>query len=541
MKINTVLVSVDSNSILKGARSLKNQFINELKKYNLLEAIDVLETGSFGVYSDGVIFAIYPDEIFYNIKTPEDIKLIVEEHLLKGRIVKKLSIDKTLVKNSISHHVKNETRIVLANIGVIDPENIEEYIAMDGYQAIGKALTQYKPEEIINIIKESGLRGRGGAGFPTGKKWEFTANVKDTPKFILCNADEGEPGTFKDRLILEGDPHKVIEGMMIAGYAVGAEIGYVYIRGEYKSSIDKIKKAIEDAKKMGLLGKNIFGSGFSFDIKVELGAGAYVCGEETALIESIEGKSGRPRNKPPFPPVSGLYNKPTVVNNVETLANIAPIILNGAEWFKNIGTESSPGTKVFSLVGNLTNKGIVELPMGTTLREVFYHFGGGMSMGSKFKMIQTGGTSGTFIKEDKLDTPMDFDSYSKYGVSLGSGVVLAIDDSNCAVDIAKMTMKFFKHESCGKCTPCREGNKIAYDILDGITKGNGKPEDIKKLKMIAEELEKASFCGLGQAAAVPLKSILENFEEEFIEHIEKKECRAGICSFNKNSKKKKIV
>ncbi len=541
MKINTVLVSVDSNSILKGARSLKNQFVNELKKYNLSEVIDVLETGSFGVYSDGVIFAIYPDEVFYNVKTPEDVKLIVEEHLLKGRIVKKLGIDKALVKNSISHHVKNETRIVLANIGVIDPENIEEYIAMDGYQAIGKALTQYKPEEIVNIIKESGLRGRGGAGFPTGKKWEFTANVKNTPKFILCNADEGEPGTFKDRLILEGDPHKVIEGMMIAGYAVGAEIGYIYIRGEYKSSIEKIKKAIEDAKKMGLLGKNIFGSGFSFDIKVELGAGAYVCGEETALIESIEGKSGRPRNKPPFPPVSGLYDKPTVVNNVETLANVAPIILNGAEWFKNIGTESSPGTKVFSLVGNLTNKGIVELPMGTTLREVFYHFGGGMSMGSKFKMIQTGGTSGTFIKEDKLDTPLDFDSYTKYGVSLGSGVILAIDNSNCAVDIAKMTMKFFKHESCGKCTPCREGNKIAYEILDGITKGQGKPEDIKKLKMIAEELEKASFCGLGQAAAVPLKSILENFEEEFIEHIEKKECRAGICSFKKNSKKKKVV
>ncbi len=538
MKATTVLVSVDSNSILKGARSLKNHFINELEKYNLNDAIDVLETGSFGVYSDGVIFAIYPDEVYYNVKTVKDVDLIIQEHMLKGRSVKSLKIDKSLIKNSISHHVKNETRVVLSNIGVIDPEKIEEYIAMDGYQAIGKALTEYKPQDIIDIIKESGLRGRGGAGFPTGRKWEFTAMASGEQKYIVCNADEGEPGTFKDRIILEGDPHKVIEGMMIAGYAVGATKGYIYIRGEYKSSIEKISKAIQDAKEMRLLGNNIFGTDFSFDIKVELGAGAYVCGEETALIESIEGKSGRPRNKPPFPPISGLYDKPTVVNNVETLANVPVILLKGAKWFKSIGTESSPGTKVFSLVGNLANKGIVELPMGTTLREIFYHFAGGMADESKFKMLQTGGTSGTFVKEDKLDTPMDFDSFKKYGVSLGSGVVLAIDDSNCAVDIAKMTMKFFKHESCGKCTPCREGNKIAYEILDRITKGKGEKSDIKKLKMIAEELETASFCGLGQAAAVPLKSILENFEDEFLEHIEKKVCKAGVCPFKDDKKKK---
>ncbi len=541
MKTNTVLVSVDSNSILHGARMLKNNFIEELKKYNLFEIVEVLETGSFGIYSDGVIFAVYPDEVYYEVKNVEDVRLLVQEHILKGRIVRKLTIDKKLIKKSITHQIKNETRIVLANIGVIDPENIEEYIAMDGYQAIGNAIEKYSPQQVIEIIKESGLRGRGGAGFPTGRKWEFTASTTNDEKYILCNADEGEPGTFKDRLILEGDPHKVIEGMMIAGYAVGAKQGYIYIRGEYKSSIEKIEKAIEDARKIGILGKNIFKSNFSFDIKVELGAGAYVCGEETALIESIEGKSGRPRNKPPFPPVSGLYDKPTVVNNVETLANVPVILLKGAKWFKSIGTESSPGTKVFSLVGNLSNKGIVELPMGTSLREIFYHFGGGISGDRKLKMIQTGGTSGTFIKENKLDTPMDFDSFSKYGVSLGSGVVLAIDDSNCAVEIAKMAMKFFMHESCGKCTPCREGNRIAYEILDGITKGKGKKEDIDKLKMIANELEVSSFCGLGQAAAVPLKSILENFEDEFVEHIEDKKCIAGICSFQDNKKKTKSV
>jgi NADH-quinone oxidoreductase subunit F len=541
MKIKTVAISSDPSSISKGAKNLKNQFAEELKKHNLLETIGIAETGSFGVNVNGVIFAIYPDKVFYNVENSEDVKSIVEDHILNGKIVDKITIEKSLIANSISRYIKNETSIVLANVGTIDPENIEEYIAMNGYEGIKKALNEYKPEEVINIIKESGLRGRGGAGFPTGRKWEFTANAKYTPKFIVCNADEGEPGTFKDRIILEGDPHKVIEGMIIAGYAVGAEMGYIYIRGEYKTSIEKIKKAIKDAKKIGFLGKNILGTEFSFDLKVQLGAGAYVCGEETALIESIEGKSGRPRNKPPFPPVSGLHNKPTVVNNVETLANIAPIILKGGKWFKSIGTESSSGTKVFSLVGNLYNKCVVELPMGITLREIFYNFGGGMSSENKFKMIQTGGTSGTFLKEDKLDTPMDFDSYSKYGVSLGSGVILAIDESNCAVDITKMIMKFFKHESCGKCTPCREGNKIAYDILDRITKGNGKSGDIEKLKMIAEELENASFCGLGQAAAIPLKSILENFEEEFIEHIEKKECRAGICSFDENNKKMKIV
>jgi NADH-quinone oxidoreductase subunit F len=536
MKSITVLVSVDSNSILHGARSLKNIFINEIEKYNLSDIVDVLETGSLGVYSEGVIFAIYPDEVFYKVKNEKDVSLIVEEHMLKGRIVKTLKIDKSVINTFPSMHVKNETRVVTSNVGVIDPENIEEYIAMDGYMAIGKSISEYSPKEIIGIIKDSGLRGRGGAGFPTGRKWEFTAMANSDQKYILCNADEGEPGTFKDRIILEGDPHKVIEGMMIAGYAVGATKGYIYIRGEYQSSIEKIRKAIEDARKMGILGENIFDSNFSFDIKIRLGAGAYVCGEETALIESMEGKSGRPRKKPPFPPVSGLFNKPTVVNNVETLANIPTIILKGAKWFKSIGTESSPGTKVFSLVGNISNKGIVELPMGTTLREIFYHFAGGMSKENKFKMIQTGGTSGTFVKEDKLGTPMDFDSFTKYGVSLGSGVILVIDDSNCAVDIAKMAMKFFKHESCGKCTPCREGTKISYEILDRITKGNGEKKDIKKLRMIAKELEVASFCGLGQAAAVPLKSILDNFEEEFMEHIEKKVCRAEVCDFNVKKK-----
>ncbi|HIP92064.1 MAG TPA: NADH-quinone oxidoreductase subunit NuoF, partial [Thermotoga sp.] len=394
------------------------------------------------------------------------------------------------------------------------------------------------PEDVIEEIKKSGLRGRGGAGFPTGIKWEFTAKAKGDQKYILCNADEGEPGTFKDRLIMEGDPHSLIEGMIIAGYAVGATRGYIYIRGEYHSSIDIIRKAIKDAYEYGFLGENILGSNFSFDLSVRLGAGAYVAGEETALIESIEGKPAKPRLKPPYPPTFGLFGKPTVVNNVETFVNVPRIMLKGAEWFKSFGTESSPGTKVFSLVGSVVRKGIVEVPLGTTVKDLIFKFGGGVEGGKKLKIVQTGGTAGTFIGPDKLDVPLDYDSYKNYGVSLGSGVVLVADETQCAVDLILNTMRFYEHESCGKCTPCREVTKLAVQILEKISKGQGTEKDLDLLKEIAKTAGETSFCGHGQSMPVPLLSMLENFEEEIKAHIGAERCPVGVCKFEKPKKKK---
>ncbi len=532
MKPTIVLVSVDSNSILLGAR----QFVNYLKelvdKYNLKDTVDVLETGTMGVYTQGVLMAVFPDDVYYSVKTVQDVEKIVAEHLLKGRPVLTLEVPKEQLKVVVEKQkVSAETRIVLRNVGVIDPKNIEEYIARDGYFALHKVLTEMKPQDVINIVKASGLRGRGGAGFPTGLKWEFTAKAQADQKYVVCNADEGEPGTFKDRLIMEGDPHSVVEAMVICGYAVGATKGYIYIRGEYYGSVENIQKAVMDAYEYGFLGKNIMGTDFSFDLTVRLGAGAYICGEETALLESIEGKSGRPRLKPPYPPTHGLFGKPTVINNVETFANIPAIILNGADWFKSFGTPSSPGTKVYSLVGNVVRRGIVEVPMGTTVRDLIYRFGGGLLGGKELYMVQTGGTAGTFIGVDKLDVPLDYDSFAKHGVSIGSGVILAMSEDSCPVDVALNTMQFFEHESCGKCTPCREGTRLAVQLLERMSKGQGKKEDLETLKEIARVTQEASLCGLGQSINVPLLSILNNFEADFLAHIGAKSCPRGVCEF----------
>lgn len=522
----TVLVSVDSNSILLGAKEFSNYLRTLIGEFGLDSIVTVLESVAVGSYN-GVVFHVLPDDVYYVVKTKEDVKKIVEEHLLKGRQVWDLTVSKSELKEAEKFSIR-EIRIVTRNIGLIDPKNIDEYIARDGYFALSKAL-QMKPEEVINEVKKSGLRGRGGAGFPTGLKWEFTAKANADQKYIVCNADEGEPGTFKDRLIMEGDPHTVIEAMIIAGYAVGATKGYIYIRGEYYNSVENLKKAIKDAYEYGFLGENILGSGFNFDLTVRLGAGAYVCGEETALLESIEGKSGRPRLKPPYPPQSGLFGKPTVINNVETLANVPQIILNGAEWFKSIGTPNSPGTKVFCLAGDVNRRGMVELPMGVTVRQVLYGFGGGIKGDKGLKMIQTGGLAGTFIGPDKLDAPLDYDSMKNHGVSLGSGVILAIDDTHCAVDIALNVMEFFRHESCGKCTPCREGTRIACDILEKMTKFKATEEDLKYLEQIAYVTADASFCGLGQSINVPLLSLINNFKNEFEAHVKDKTCSAGLC------------
>jgi NADH-quinone oxidoreductase subunit F len=539
MKTQTVLVSVDSSSILKGARFYKEEFEELIKQYNLDSMVEILETGSLGIYKEGVLVSIFPDGVYYEVRSGEDVATIVAEHLLKGRIVSRLLLDEELIRKNLPKkeiHAE-EKRIVLRNVGIIDPLVIEEYIARDGYIALGKVLQGMKPTEVINILKESSLRGRGGAGFPTGRKWEFTAKASSDVKYIVCNADEGEPGTFKDRLIMEGDPHSVIEAMAIAGYTVGADKGYIYIRGEYYGSIDNLSKAIKDAYEWGFLGKNILGSSFNFDLTIRLGAGAYICGEETALIESIEGKPGRPRFKPPYPPVAGLYQKPTVVNNVETFANIPWILLNGAKAFKDIGTATSAGTKVFTLVGNVRNRGLVEVPMGTTVYDLVYRYGGGVPGGKTLKTVQTGGTAGTFIRPDQLHVKLDYDSQNE-GVSIGSGVILVIDEESCSVELAKVAMEFFEHESCGKCTPCREGTRMAVSILDSISKGKGKEADLEALLNIADTLEETAFCGLGQAAAMPLKTILHNFREEFLSHIKKQPC--PVCVYEKPKKKSNV-
>lgn len=522
----TVLVSVDSNSILLGAREFSNYMRELVSHYGLDSLVTVLETVSLGSYN-GVVVHVLPDDVHYSIRNKEQVRKIVEEHLLKGRQVWDLVVDKTLIKPAEKFELK-ETRIVMRNIGVIDPKNIQEYIARDGYFALSKAL-RMKPEDVIEEIKESGLRGRGGAGFPAGLKWEFTAKATGNQKYVVCNADEGEPGTFKDRLIMEGDPHTVIEGMIIAGYAIGATKGYIYIRGEYYNSVDNLRKAIQDAYEYGFLGENILGSGFNFDLTIRLGAGAYICGEETALLESIEGSAGRPRLKPPYPPQSGLFGRPTLINNVETLACVPQIVLNGAKWYRSFGTPSSPGTKVFCLVGDVNRRSMVELPMGVTVRQVLYGFGGGIRGGRELKMVQTGGLTGTFFGPDKLDVPLDYDSMKNHGVSLGSGVILAVDDSHCVVDIALNVMEFYKHESCGKCTPCREGTRLACEILERMTRFEATSKDLDYLEQIAQVAADASFCGLGQGFNVPLLSLIQNFRGEFLEHTEEKVCRVGIC------------
>ena len=498
-----------------------------------IENVKVIQTGCFGLCAKGPIVIIRPEDVFYAAVKPEDCEEIINTHILGGNLVERLlckDIDSTLVhKLDELNFYKKQKRIALKNCGVIDPENIDEYIAFDGYKALEKVLLEMTPDEVIEVVSNSGLRGRGGAGFPTGKKWAFTKMAEGDQKYVVCNADEGDPGAFMDRSILEGDPHSVLEAMMIAGYAIGANKGYIYVRAEYPIAVHRFQTAINQAKEYGILGKNIFGTNFEFDLEVRLGAGAFVCGEETALLESIEGKRGQPRVKPPYPAVAGLWGKPTLINNVETYANITRIILNGAEWYSSIGTENSKGTKVFALGGNVVNVGLVEVPMGTTLREIVFDIGGGIPNGHKFKAAQTGGPSGGCITEENLDTPIDYESLSAIGSMMGSGGLIVMDDSKCMVNLAKFYLGFTVDESCGKCNPCRIGTKRMLEILDKITKGNGTVEDIEKLEHLANTIKATSVCGLGQTAPNPVLSTLKFFKDEYIEHVTNKNCPAKEC------------
>ncbi len=498
-----------------------------------IKNVRVIQTGCFGLCAKGPIVIIRPEDTFYAMVKPEDCEEIINTHILEGKTVERLlckDIDDSVVQrlDELTFYKKQE-RIALKNCGIIDPENIDEYIAFDGYKALEKVLFEMSQDDVINEVTESGLRGRGGAGFPTGKKWYFTKIAEGDQKYVVCNADEGDPGAFMDRSILEGDPHSVIEAMMIAGYAVGANKGYIYVRAEYPIAVHRFQTAINQAKEYGILGKNIFGTDFSFDLEIRLGAGAFVCGEETALLESIEGRSGRPRLKPPFPANCGLWQKPTLINNVETYANITKIILNGAKWYSSIGTEKSKGTKAFALGGNVVNVGLVEVPMGTTLREIVFDIGGGIPGGHEFKAAQTGGPSGGCIPAEHLDTPIDYESLSQIGSMMGSGGLIVMDDTKCMVNLAKFYLGFTVDESCGKCTPCRIGTKRMLEILERITEGNGETEDLEKLERLAKTIQKASVCGLGQTAPNPVLSTMKYFRDEYIAHIRDKKCPAREC------------
>lgn len=498
-----------------------------------IKNVRVIQTGCFGLCAKGPIVIIRPEDTFYAMVKPEDCEEIINTHILEGKTVERLlckDINNSVVQrlDELTFYKKQE-RIALKNCGIIDPENIDEYIAFDGYKALEKVLFEMSQDDVINEITDSGLRGRGGAGFPTGKKWYFTKIAEGDKKYVVCNADEGDPGAFMDRSILEGDPHSVIEAMMIAGYAVGANKGYIYVRAEYPIAVHRFQTAINQAKEYGILGKNIFGTDFSFDLEIRLGAGAFVCGEETALLESIEGRSGRPRLKPPFPANCGLWQKPTLINNVETYANITKIILNGAKWYSSIGTEKSKGTKVFALGGNVVNVGLVEVPMGTTLREIVFDIGGGIPGGHKFKAAQTGGPSGGCIPAEHLDTPIDYESLSQIGSMMGSGGLIVMDDTKCMVNLAKFYLGFTVDESCGKCTPCRIGTKRMLEILEKVTEGNGETEDLEKLERLAKTIQKASVCGLGQTAPNPVLSTMKYFRDEYITHIRDKKCPAKEC------------
>lgn len=507
----------------------------EIEAKGLSDEIKVIRTGCFGLCALGPIMIVYPEGCFYSQVQVEDVPEIVEEHLLKGRMVKRLLYDETVHSGDTikslneTNFYKKQKRVALRNCGVIDPENIDEYIAYDGYQALAKCLMEYTPEQVIDIVKRSGLRGRGGGGFPTGRKWELAAMNKADQKYVVCNADEGDPGAFMDRSVLEGDPHCIVEAMAICGYAVGATEGYVYVRAEYPIAVKRLQKAIEDARGYGLLGKDLFGSGFDFDLHIRLGAGAFVCGEETALMTSIEGNRGEPRPRPPYPAVKGLFGKPTTENNVETFANIPQIILKGPEYFSSMGTEKSKGTKVFALGGKINNTGLVEIPMGTTLREIIEEIGGGIPNGKKFKAAQTGGPSGGCIPADLIDTPIDYDNLTAIGCMMGSGGLIVMDEDNCMVDIAKFFLDFTVDESCGKCSPCRIGTKRMREILEKITSGKGTLEDIDKLEELAHYIKENSLCGLGQTAPNPVLSTLKFFRDEYIAHVVDKRCPAGVC------------
>ena len=506
----------------------------EIAKKGLQDEVKVVRTGCFGLCALGPIMIVYPEGSFYSQVQVSDVPEIVEEHLLKGRLVKRLLYDETVTMDDVkslqeTDFYKKQHRVALRNCGVIDPENIEEYIAFDGYMALAKCLKEYTPAEVIQIVKDSGLRGRGGGGFPTGLKWSFTAANEADQKYVVCNADEGDPGAFMDRSVLEGDPHCIIEAMAICGYATGASEGYVYVRAEYPIAVKRLKIAIDQAREYGLLGKNIFDSGFDFDVHVRLGAGAFVCGEETALMTSIEGNRGEPRPRPPYPAVKGLFGKPTTENNVETFANVPQIILKGADWFASMGTEKSKGTKVFALGGKIKNTGLVEIPMGTTLREIIEEIGGGIPNGKKFKAAQTGGPSGGCIPAALMDTPIDYDNLTAIGCMMGSGGLIVMDEDNCMVDIAKFFLNFTVDESCGKCTPCRVGTKRLLEMLDKIAAGKATMEDLDRLEDLCNYIKANSLCGLGQTAPNPVLATLKFFREEYIAHVRDKKCPAGVC------------
>ncbi len=508
------------------------QLIAEAEKQGVAADVQIVKTGCFGFCEQGPIVKVLPDDNFYVQVTPEDASEIISENIIKGRVVQRLKYKEEGKTDSDSQEIgfyQKQYRIVLRNCGMIDPDNIEEYIARDGYVALEKVLFQMTPDDVIAELKTARLRGRGGAGFPTWLKWKTTKEVASDVKYIICNADEGDPGAYMDRSTLEGDPHSILEAMTIAGYTVGSNHGVIYIRAEYPLAIKRLETAMAQSRDMGLLGKDILGSGFDFDIEIRLGAGAFVCGEETALIASVEGKRGMPTPKPPFPAVEGLWKKPTIINNVETWANIPVIITKGGEWFNGIGTADSSGTKVFALTGKINNSGLVEVPMGTTLREIVFDIGGGIKDGKKFKAVQTGGPSGGVITSDYLDTPIDFGSLVSIGSMMGSGGMIVMDEDDCIVDVAKFYMEFCVDESCGKCSPCRIGTKKLHGILDKITKGNGTLDDLKAMTKIGEAMKKAALCGLGQTAPNPILSTMKYFGEEYLEHINEGKCRAGKC------------
>ena len=533
-----ILVCGGTGCTSSGSVSIQQKFAESLEKNGLADEVKIVQTGCFGLCALGPVVIVHPDGTFYSRVEADDVDEIVTEHLLKGRVVERLVYSDTGsdevvdVKNvalSDTAFYKTQNRVVLRNCGVINPESIDEYIAMDGYAALGKVLTEMTPDDVIKCITDSGLRGRGGGGFPTGRKWALTAPNQADQKYVVCNADEGDPGAFMDRSVLEGDPHCIIEAMAIAGYAIGATKGYVYVRAEYPIAVRRLQLAIDQAKELGLLGKDIFGSGFDFDLEIRLGAGAFVCGEETALMTSIEGNRGEPRPRPPYPAVKGLYNSPTVENNVETFANIPQIILKGADWFASMGTEKSKGTKVFALGGKIEHTGLVEIPMGTTVRDIVYEIGGGIPGGKKFKAAQTGGPSGGCIPARLIDTPVDYDNLTAIGCMMGSGGLIVMDEDTCMVDMAKFFLEFTVDESCGKCTPCRIGTKRLLEMLDQIVSGNGTLELIDEMEKLCYYIKDNALCGLGQTAPNPVLSTLNFFRDEYIAHVVDKKCPAGVC------------
>ena len=531
----TITLCDGTTCIHNKSRHLRQELEKELEKHELSESVKLNVSGCLGMCGKGPILIVYPGYHIYGNITKEDIPVIVEEHLVKGNSVSRLTIDEDHLYNRFfrifgdTEFFGKQMRIALRNTGIIDPENIDDYLSLRGYEALAKCLTEMTPDDVVEEVKKSGLRGRGGGGFPTGLKWQFTAREESDEKYVICNADEGDPGAFMDRSAIEGDPHTILEGMAIAGYAIGSDKGVIYIRAEYPLAIERLEIAIEQAREHGFLGENILGSDFCFDIEIRLGAGAFVCGEETALIHSIEGKRGMPRPRPPYPSVSGLFGKPTLINNVESWANIPVIMLDGGDWFSSVGTETSKGTKVFAVAGMVRNTGLVEVPMGTTLRQIVYDIGGGIPNDKKLKAIQTGGPSGGCLPAEYLDTSIDYESLAAAGSIMGSGGMIVMDETSCMVNIAKFFIEFTQDESCGKCTPCREGTKRMLEILTRITEGKGQQGDIEKLERLGNTIKKASLCGLGQSAPNPILSTIKNFRQEYEEHITEGKCQAGVC------------